>query len=206
MPRLLRQRRPIAALLLVAFAAAATGVPLPRPQLARLSTERFPCENCGCGCNSADVCWTNCCCHTMAQRLEWARSEAVRPPEEVLQLALSEGHDVRPWIESTPPAAGSCCASPAPAAKASCCCCCKPNEPSKAVDKQRCSPLPRTSIWQVAACQGSLKLWLSITVAPYACEPCETNAPPCESIAATNAQLVPLLGSAPPTPPPKSVT
>jgi hypothetical protein len=47
-------------------------------------TERFPCENCRCGCLSAEQCWRNCCCHSVAQRLAWAEQEGVTPPDYVL--------------------------------------------------------------------------------------------------------------------------
>lgn len=45
--------------------------------------ERFPCEDCGCGCTSARECWTHCCCHTEHERLEWAIKSGVMPPAEV---------------------------------------------------------------------------------------------------------------------------
>ncbi len=42
--------------------------------------ERFPCEGCACGCASARECWLNCCCHSLQERLEWARANGVTPP------------------------------------------------------------------------------------------------------------------------------
>lgn len=201
MPWLYRQRRRIAMLLLIAFTAAATGVPLPVPRLASRLQERFPCENCGCGCHSATVCWTNCCCHTMADRLAWARREGVRPPQRALQLALSQGLDVRPWLKSAPPQAATCCTTPTPAGPKSCCCCCKSPSVEQATDEN--STLPRTPVWQAASCQGVLKLWLSITVAPQATEPCEAPGLLCESLATQYEPLSDRLASAPPTPPPQ---
>ncbi|WP_425395482.1 hypothetical protein [Aeoliella sp.] len=197
---LYRQRRRIATLLLIVFTAAATGVPLPVPRLASRLQERYPCENCGCGCNSATVCWTNCCCHTMAERLAWARREGVRPPQQALQLANAQGLDVRPWLESAPPQTTTCCTTPAPAKSKSCCCCKRPPA-ERATDEN--STLPRTPVWQTASCQGVLKLWLSITVTPHTIEPCESPGLLCESLATPCEQLSIRLASAPPTPPPQ---
>ncbi len=40
----------------------------------------FPCQDCGCGCHSPEKCWTSCCCHSPAERLEWAKRNGVTPP------------------------------------------------------------------------------------------------------------------------------
>lgn len=61
---------------------------------------RYPCENCPCGCGTAQRCWTKCCCYTPAQRLAWARREGVRPPEFALDAAERAGLDVSPWCET----------------------------------------------------------------------------------------------------------
>ncbi len=45
--------------------------------------ERYPCEECGCGCASARECWTNCCCHSEVERLAWAIANGIAPPEGV---------------------------------------------------------------------------------------------------------------------------
>lgn len=42
--------------------------------------ERFPCEDCGCGCASALECWTNCCCHTPIERARWALANDIMVP------------------------------------------------------------------------------------------------------------------------------
>lgn len=52
--------------------------------LGRLSGERYPCEDCGCGCASATECWTHCCCHSEHQRLVWAIENGVAPPAGVV--------------------------------------------------------------------------------------------------------------------------
>jgi hypothetical protein len=65
-----------------------SGAPLPAPTPA--SGELFPCMNCGCGCATAEHCWRNCCCHTPAERLAWAKRNGVKPPTFVLAAAAEE--------------------------------------------------------------------------------------------------------------------
>lgn len=95
-----------------------------------LAGERYPCEDCGCGCSSAAECWTNCCCHTLQERLEWAIRNGITPPSYVEIPALQ-------WAaarDSIRGAAGAraCCAEagsrhssaamrPAPSEPKSCC-------------------------------------------------------------------------------------
>lgn len=40
----------------------------------------FPCQHGRCGCSTARKCWTECCCHTPAERLKWAQRRGVKPP------------------------------------------------------------------------------------------------------------------------------
>lgn len=85
-------RRGVALLLAIAYGYLVAGVPL--PSVARnssgQSTERYPCENCSCGCASADECWKHCCCHTLTERLAWAEREGVTPPAYVLAEVEAE--------------------------------------------------------------------------------------------------------------------
>jgi len=73
--------------LLVAYCVASFGfIPSPRSLLNWFGLspiERYPCEDCGCGCVSAHECWTHCCCHSEHQRLVWAIQNGVLPPEGV---------------------------------------------------------------------------------------------------------------------------
>lgn len=50
------------------------------PTGGRRTGERFPCEDCSCGCASAAECWTNCCCHTPIERARWALANDVMVP------------------------------------------------------------------------------------------------------------------------------
>lgn len=68
----------------------------------------FPCQNRPCGCRTAEQCWKKCCCFTNAQKLAWAKSRGVKPPEYVVAAARAE---------SKPNATSQCCCH----AQAKCC-------------------------------------------------------------------------------------
>lgn len=80
-------RRAILALVLVSYLAASQGWIISPAWILRVAAvtaaERYPCEDCSCGCASAHECWTNCCCHTLPERLAWAVRHGVRPPPYV---------------------------------------------------------------------------------------------------------------------------
>jgi hypothetical protein len=87
-------RRLLAVALLMAYITTATGVPLPLGRLTRNSAELYPCAGGCCGCRSAEQCWRSCCCHTLAERLEWAREHGVQPPAYTIAAAKLSGIDV----------------------------------------------------------------------------------------------------------------
>lgn len=77
----------VSLLLLSVYLVASFGV-IPSPRVVmgwfgQVAGERYPCEDCGCGCASATECWTHCCCHTEHVRLVWAIQNGVLPPENV---------------------------------------------------------------------------------------------------------------------------
>lgn len=84
-------RRALGALLLAAYVLVAAGVPLPTVSGTSKSDELYPCASSGCGCDSAERCWRSCCCHTLAQRLQWAAKNGVKPPEFALAAAKAAG-------------------------------------------------------------------------------------------------------------------
>lgn len=55
-------------------------IPVTGRSIHAATDERYPCENCSCGCSSAEQCWSHCCCYTMEERLEWALRNDVVPP------------------------------------------------------------------------------------------------------------------------------
>lgn len=70
------------------------------------SVERFPCEDCGCGCRTARQCWSGCCCFSVDERLAFARKHGIQPPPELL-AQVSDGrklsaveNDAKPTSES----------------------------------------------------------------------------------------------------------
>ncbi|QEF99146.1 hypothetical protein Mal15_32060 [Stieleria maiorica] len=84
------------------------GVPIAAPPPKK--NGRFPCENCPCGCVTADYCWDKCCCHSDREKLQWARENGVRPPEFLVArvLAMSPGLAVAE-VSTRPAKAKSCC-------------------------------------------------------------------------------------------------
>lgn len=88
-------RRCLALFAVFLFFMGSLGVlPSPAIFLATRTSERYPCESCGCGCASAQECWTRCCCHTMPERLAWAARNRVEVPSFVrlspAELRLAE--------------------------------------------------------------------------------------------------------------------
>ncbi len=103
-------RRMITSVALVAYLLTVVGYPLPlSAKVERDSSEAFPCQAHACGCRTAAQCWENCCCHTAAERLAWARQHDATLPKgtlanlekEAAQQASAERCDQR----------GGCCAS-----------------------------------------------------------------------------------------------
>src|SRR6188472_3434549 len=91
------RRRLISAVLAAMYLVTAAGIPLPAGNLARKSGELFPCSDCACGCASAEQCWRSCCCHSLAERMEWARVHGVRPPEYAIAEARRARIDLA-WL------------------------------------------------------------------------------------------------------------
>jgi hypothetical protein len=130
-------RRVITWLLLGLYGLVASGLPLPfemplpgeprggdRVAAFRLAAKDrsrpFPCMDKACGCATAEQCFANCCCHTPAERLAWARAHNVEPAVLVTLEARMARQSMKPVVAATPPAAAapqpSCCASAATAA------------------------------------------------------------------------------------------
>lgn len=164
----------------------ASGAPLPMAWLAAAvaptvgesaANERFPCEGCPCGCGTAEHCWAKCCCHTLPQRLAWARREGVRPPEKVLDQASASGYDVTDWrpdaiyqfrlpkavtttdkdLDKLPP----CCRARAAKARLV-----SSPEKAPAQTPTEAPAKPGISLMQSLACQGLAEAWLSLGEAP----------------------------------------
>jgi hypothetical protein len=80
-PRIPVRRRVGVAVALFAYLAAAIGYPLPASFAEHKDrSQPFPCQDHVCGCQSAEQCWSGCCCLTPEERWAWARSHHVEPP------------------------------------------------------------------------------------------------------------------------------
>jgi len=112
----------------------ASGLPLPvaAPPAAGTEAARrltgkdrsrpFPCMDKACGCDSAERCFSSCCCHTPAETLAWAKARGVEPAViEALsrRVASSQPSPEASCCETTAPPQPACCESAPPAA--SCC-------------------------------------------------------------------------------------
>src|SRR5690348_752334 len=113
------RRRCVTGVLLAVYVATASGVPLPTGGIAKKSGELFPCADCACGCASAEQCWRSCCCHSLAERMDWARVHGVRPPDFAIAEAKRSRIDVA-WLVQ--PADGAACCAKALVAEAHSCC------------------------------------------------------------------------------------
>ncbi|QEG41925.1 hypothetical protein [Roseimaritima ulvae] len=81
----LLSRRAISLLLLVVFVVGMVGLPLAPPSAPK--SGRFPCEDCPCGCATAEYCWDQCCCHSDREKLQWAAAHGVQPPDFLIARA-----------------------------------------------------------------------------------------------------------------------
>ena len=105
-----RPRRWIAALALVNYLTLCCGISLPAATLGPIDGPAFPCQSHRCGCATAEKCWRDCCCFTMAEKLAWAKSHGVTPPAYVVAEVEAPA--------LTPPSKKCCCSSANPAASA----------------------------------------------------------------------------------------
>lgn len=58
--------------------------------------EPYPCQHCPCGCLTAEQCWSSCCCHTVEERLAFARKHGLWHRVRELEGAASDrsaGHE-----------------------------------------------------------------------------------------------------------------
>jgi hypothetical protein len=169
-------RRLVSAVLLITFVATAAGIPLPVVPLGANSknpNEDFICATSTCGCATAEQCWRSCCCHTLGERLAWARAKGVRPPGFAIAQARAAGHDLS-WLEVRPGTqvklvcrSGNCQKEDHRAIH-SCCDRASHNFPAKAARSccttKHKADLARSVIaWQALKCGGHSMNWLAAT-------------------------------------------
>ena len=84
-------RKVVTFLVLVCFCAATLPLPVATPEISdKDNSQPYPCQNCPCGCKTAEQCWTSCCCFTPAERFAWAEKNGVTPPSYAQRPASNE--------------------------------------------------------------------------------------------------------------------
>ena len=96
-----------AGLILLGYLAATIGLPVP-VQDHKDASAPFPCRDNPCGCQSAEQCWTSCCCYTVEEHWYWARAHGVEPPAYAVRPA-DDGWDSRPQREQEERETCECC-------------------------------------------------------------------------------------------------
>ena len=99
----------------VNYLVAVVGVPLPTHTTGSRGTSDFPypCQDHACGCGSSEECWKgDCCCFTLEQKLVWAETRGLEPPDHVRPLVEArkgkiEQHHRKSCCEPTSSAADS---------------------------------------------------------------------------------------------------
>lgn len=147
---------------IVGYGLVVSGLPLPlgvgSPDSSSAATKRlsakdrstpFPCMDKPCGCATAEQCFTNCCCHTPAETLVWAKAHRVEP---AVITALKRR--VAAELGRNEP---SCCS----AKKKSCCEAAAP--PRVVADDVAEAPAPgkSLSLRAMLACGGIVAQWFS---------------------------------------------
>jgi len=178
--------RAVTWLMLAAYVAIVSGVPLPiagsppeagSPAAKRLAAKDrsrpFPCMDKPCGCATAEQCFSSCCCNSPAELLAWAEAHHLDP---ATLLAL---HGRVAATAPKAPTAVCCCSSAADAAS---CCTTTESSPSHQpapADERDSAPLPSRmiSLKAMLACGGVLAGWTAaVTSLPpptaLRCEPC----------------------------------
>jgi len=178
--------RAVTWLMLAAYVAIVSGVPLPiagsppvagSPAAKRLAdkdrSRTFPCMDKPCGCATAEQCFSSCCCNSPAELLAWAEINGLDP---ATLFALQRR------VAATAPEApaAACCRSSA--AEAASCCATTESAPAHQpapADEGDSAPLPSRmiSLKAMLACGGVLAGWAAAVTslpAPTAlrCEPC----------------------------------
>ncbi|MGI9177996.1 MAG: hypothetical protein ACR2IT_09095 [Pirellulales bacterium] len=93
----------------------------------------FPCMDKPCGCGTAEQCFSNCCCHTPAETLAWARTHDIAPAV----LASLERRAAAAKAPRTAEPASCCATQTAPLP--TCCAAAARSEPAAADLPEVCS-------------------------------------------------------------------
>lgn len=159
--RTLRYRLSILGVCL-AYLVVALEIPLP-VFVHKSDGQPFPCQDHPCGCQTAEQCWSHCCCFTAEERWEWARAHHIEPPAYAEKPKEPENAGGWNTVKLRDRARGAteaknCCS--AKTAHASCC-----QATAKSPEKKS-SPSEGRTRWTTALnawrCQGQATLWVSL--------------------------------------------
>lgn len=179
----------------VMYLLVAGGLPLPIPTTSKDRSIPFPCMDNSCGCHSAHQCWTNCCCHSRAERIAWARKHGVTPPREYFIDVDAEETTQRVVTNSSQPGHKSCCAAK-PA-------CCSSTSNDHTAQDGNSSPVDTVLGLRALKCHGIGVNWLTAVVAmPPTVVDCADQPAPTAAVVSPNLQFS-SPAFPPPAPPPR---
>ncbi len=169
---------------------AALEIPLP-VFVHKISSQPFPCQDHACGCQTAEQCWSGCCCFTPEERWAWAREHNVEPPSYAQKPAEKPADQGWNTVKLRDRDCGM---------TQKCCCTYKPESPSTRNSETSGRWITMVSTWR---CQGYSTLWVSTgTVLPAPPLFLTLDAPPSAQVHLPSiyGDKVP---STPPDPPPR---
>jgi len=188
-------------------------IPIAVGETARQTTEpeqAFPCAGRMCGC-SANHCWSSCCCHTLAERLDWARKNNVRPPKTAIEDAIRAGLDVSFWCAAnTNPRREQLPASKT-AKHHKCCQSAKTTQNTIATEdgensESKVSASEGVIILKAMSCRGIALAWSTVVAAPLPSSIMVSPPRVIEQLDVANPQFELPDSPEPPTPPPRPTT
>lgn len=160
----------------VAYLLIALGIPLPAA-IRKDANQPFPCQDHPCGCQTAEQCWTSCCCFTPEERWAWARAHNVQPPAYAEKPAAkpAEQPAVHGWNSvklrdrdggAMAAATKSCCRKEGKRAS----CCRTTPKPAERQTASKGRSVRWGSVVMAWRCQGLQTLWVGIgAVLPVPC-------------------------------------
>lgn len=168
-----------------------TALEIPLPIFAhKNSTQPFPCQNHPCGCQTAEQCWSHCCCFTAEERWAWARAHDVEPPAYAERPRNHGWNTVKRRDQDSASATQSCCRAHQEAAL-----------PSDGRSKSNGSWATTIAVQR---CQGYSVLWISagavLPASPPAAWSPEDTPPAQVCFSPIRAAMIPFT---PPDPPPR---
>jgi hypothetical protein len=142
------------------YSLAALEIPLP-VFVHKASSLPFPCQDHPCGCQTAEQCWSHCCCFTPEERWAWAKAHDVEPPayaeKPSEEPALGGWNSVKLRDRGqVTTACKDCCKVKAEQPS-----CCQPVADRTAQASPSYPPSRSVTAFSSMRCQGCSTLWIS---------------------------------------------